>query len=1148
MKSTVNTTENIRSAQILASVGLLKDKDWEARLEAIKRIAEAQDPALLEHLLAACRDSDEDVRKEAFNGVLALDKPKGISIAVELLEDDDWEVRLEAIKCIAEAQDPALLEHLLAACRDSDEDVRKEAFKGLLALQHKPKGISTAVEFLENDDWGLRLGAVRCIAEAQDPELLEHLLAACRDSDEDVRKEAFDGVLALDKPKGISTAVELLEDHRWGVRLEAVKCIAEAQDPELLEHLLAACRDSDEHVRKVAFNGVLALDKPKGISIAVELLEDDDRGLRLGAVRCIAEAQDPELLEHLLAACRDSDEHVRKVAFNGVLALDKPKGISIAVELLEDDDWEVRLEAIKRIAEAQDPELLEHLLAACRDSDEHVRKEAFNGVLALDKPKGISTAVELLEDDDWGVRLEAVKCIAEAQDPELLEHLLAACRDSDNDVRKEAFDGVLALDKPKGISTAVELLEDDDWGVRRKAVKCIAEAQDPELLEHLLAACRDSDEDVRVIAIRAIAQYDDERVVGELISSLRDVDEDVRTLAQEILEEEHGQVPALAILPSGTDGKPRWKSVAIQVDNIVYWGERLGQELLGKPVTIKQYRQGMGQTGEKNDGTVTLEVSDSALTSGHPHGEDIFRGIILHEIGHHLYDVGVRGHKTMRGIAHSEGVGDIYDILRDERLERKLRSRRPEWGVYFDRLSSYAFSQEENLFTLKAYGELTRRKPEEIPNAIKKGELPGRIVGSERVIHVSLTGKEQLLIPGLLPPLMLFLACLRCGFDPAMCPNSRVLEALRQVPRNLKNLPHSGVLEAARSIGDIIGRSPVHKQDVGALQELLSRLGEAVSGLKRILEKLAALADIPSIDSTENAVGENVDCRLSHLPDNSSISSTAVNSTNREGTRPSGQSGAFNLQPGHEFDLLSNTETLPFDPQKHLALVIPIRRHIRVLRSYLERLGTQAMEEYGSRRGRRFDMAQVKKAAFTMTPNILVHSREEINPNAYVGILIDRSGSMDGANMELAKKFGVLMAESGKGLRGIQGHVSAFDDDTFYMLGDFQRNAIASLEAGGGNNDSGALMKAADMALRSKKRNKLLIMVSDGSPAGCTFESLKNLVTRLTLEKGIVCAQVAVEEMTEIAFPHFVDLSQYSTEEAVTRFGRLLMKLTVSWR
>lgn len=41
------------------------------------------------------------------------------------------------------------------------------------------------------------------------------------------------------------------------------------------------------------------------------------------------------------------------------------------------------------------------------------------------------------------------------------------------------------------------------------------------------------------------------------------------------------------------------------------------------------------------------------------------KGLALHEIGHHLYDFGVRGFPTVRGIARSEGLGQLFDVLID---------------------------------------------------------------------------------------------------------------------------------------------------------------------------------------------------------------------------------------------------------------------------------------------------------------------------------------------------------------------------------------------------------------------------------------------------------------------------------------------------
>ena len=199
------------------------------------------------------------------------------------------------------------------------------------------------------------------------------------------------------------------------------------------------------------------------------------------------------------------------------------------------------------------------------------------------------------------------------------------------------------------------------------------------------------------------------------------------------------------------------------------------------------------------------------------------------------------------------------------------------------------------------------------------------------------------------------------------------------------------------------------------------------------------------------------------------------------------------------------------------------------------------------RSGRRLDLAEARRVALRRGLNLLIHTREQRQPELYLGLVIDRSSSMTGDRIELARAFGVLLAESAKGLPNIRGHINAFDQHTFYRLGDFRRNAIASLQADGGNNDAAALARAAELALQSGRRHLLLIMISDGSPSACSFASLKALVARLTQDHNVVCAQAAVAPLPAAAFPHHVDVSSLTFDAAVIRFGQLLMRLTAAW-
>ncbi|HEY1549053.1 MAG TPA: hypothetical protein VGG28_14615, partial [Kofleriaceae bacterium] len=90
-----------------------------------------------------------------------------------------------------------------------------------------------------------------------------------------------------------------------------------------------------------------------------------------------------------------------------------------------------------------------------------------------------------------------------------------------------------------------------------------------------------------------------------------------------------------------------------------------------------------------------------------------------------------------------------------------------------------------------------------------------------------------------------------------------------------------------------------------------------------------------------------------------------------------------------------------------------------------------------------------------------------------------------------------------------------------------------------GNNDAAALFHAANVALASPRRARVLVMISDGLPTECSVAALRGLVTQLSRRKGIVCAQVAVRPLAEVCFPHYVVLDG-DLEPAVARFGRVI--------
>jgi hypothetical protein len=95
----------------------------------------------------------------------------------------------------------------------------------------------------------------------------------------------------------------------------------------------------------------------------------------------------------------------------------------------------------------------------------------------------------------------------------------------------------------------------------------------------------------------------------------------------------------------------------------------------------------------------------------------------------------------------------------------------------------------------------------------------------------------------------------------------------------------------------------------------------------------------------------------------------------------------------------------------------------------------------------------------------------------------------------------------------------------------------------GGNNDAAAVMRATEMLRASKRSRKVLCMISDGMPAECTVEQLREQVRVAETRHGIRCVQIAVAPIFHIGFTEFIDVSACELGDAVKRIAGVLASL-----
>jgi hypothetical protein len=547
----------------------------------------------------------------------------------------------------------------------------------------------------------------------------------------------------------------------------------------------------------------------------------------------------------------------------------------------------------------------------------------------------------------------------------------------------------------------------------------------------------------------------------------------------------------------------------MRVAEIFAWGVRRGRELTGRifrvHMTTKRHDLGFTRFSANR-----VFVSPLPVLTGERYGRDVVEALVLHELGHHMYHAG-EGDAAVWSRAQGEGLHSLLNLVADEHLERNLRAIEAKFGDRLKRLAAYAFQHSE------------RETP--VPHLLSMLLGAALPVLSSRALGVAF--KEDCVV-------------VQRGFllrelERVGQPFARFVRALRM---GLGDRHGDPTLQEALEL--FKGRFRHH--DMEGLYQVTLRLAELYGGAAQLAEQFGGHEGL-DWDEREGSIhgdginDDDVQREVERILDPRQLKRT------KEGDGPPSKL-AVNVNPDARFDLIQTIEKVPPDPAAHRAVAMEVRRASDRLREYLARLGLAMVPARGRLRGRAFDRTRTQAVVIRRDPRMLVARETKIETDLFIGIAVDCSGSMQvGTSMTKAHRFGVLIAEAVKGMKGVDARFFGFTDRVIYDAGDATHCAVTSLRPGGGNNDAAALHHVAKVALNSRRKAKLLVMISDGLPTECSVAALRNLVSELTRRKGICCAQVAVRPLAEACFPHHIVLSKEDIETSTRRFGEVVSRL-----
>jgi hypothetical protein len=540
------------------------------------------------------------------------------------------------------------------------------------------------------------------------------------------------------------------------------------------------------------------------------------------------------------------------------------------------------------------------------------------------------------------------------------------------------------------------------------------------------------------------------------------------------------------------------------------WGVRIGRQLTGKLFTLEMIAgEALGYTRLREN---KLYISPLPLLRGQQNGREVVRGLILHEYGHHLYHKGEGAEAIWEG-AQAQGVGKLLNLVSDEHLERNLRVMDESFGNQLKQLGAFAFQHTAREVAVQTLLDALRGRAFDVLSRTHLG-----VARRDGCVLVN-SGRALLEMERAGISFARFFRALRMGLgnrhdDP------KVARGLALFDKDFRKTDMAGLMDVTRKLREIFGEETdlleSFEQD-GACMGDADELSDACDGITN--------------EELQGEIRRSLEGKV----------------TTTRTPRPGGAGNAgrtYNLSPDEEFTTIQKIVPRAHIKARHALYAERVARPARQMRQFLQHLGLGVVPQRMRTQGKTFDRSRIRPLVLRGDPRVLIARETRTITDLFLGVLLDCSGSMmTDNNIEKAKLFATLLAEASRGLRGVTLRLWGFTDQTIYDCGDAARPAVHDLEPEDANNDSAAMWHASQVARASNRRAKVLVMISDGSPAGCSVASLKALVQRLTTRQKMLCAQVAVRPLDDVCFPHYVLLENDNLDECVRRFGAVVMRL-----
>ncbi|WP_375329448.1 HEAT repeat domain-containing protein [Microcystis sp. BLCC-F210] len=366
-------------------------------------------------------------------------------------------------------------------------------------------------------------------------QVVNELLKALKDSDEDVRGNAVEALAEIGTETAIAGLLKALKDSYFSVRWKAAEALGKIGSETVIPGLLKALEHSDEDVRRKAAEALGKIGSETVIPGLLKALKDSDKYVRGNAAEALGKIGSETAIAGLLKALKDSDKYVRGNAAEALGKIGSETAIAGLLKALKDSDKYVRGNAAEALGKIGSETAIAGLLKALEDSDEYVRRNVVKALVEIDSASTIDALIEALEDPDDDVRWNAAEALGNIGSEAAIDGLIKVLEDPNGDVRWNAAEALGNIGSEAAIDGLIKALEDPDDNVRWRAAEALGKIGSEAAIDGLIKALEDSDYDVRGNAAEALGKIGSEAAIDGLIKALKDPGDDASRNAAEAL-------------------------------------------------------------------------------------------------------------------------------------------------------------------------------------------------------------------------------------------------------------------------------------------------------------------------------------------------------------------------------------------------------------------------------------------------------------------------------------------------------------------------------------------------------------------------------------------------------------------------------------